>query len=287
MSKKNIQQFLNQIKFYSEETKLTSIKEYLSNIPDRDLRSITETILLHSTVHQEETHYVVLIHGIRTHAEWQERLAERLNHVENVKAFPIGYGYFDVFKFWCPLWTRKAPVERILREIRTLKTQDPNARISIVAHSFGTYIVSKILANETDIKIHRLQLCGSIISPKYRWDQVISRITGNTVNDAGTKDIWPIMASALSWGYGASGVFGFKTVNVKDRYHDCGHSDFFSDNHMTKYWVPLIIDGQVVKSEWTSSRPSPGIIINFLNWFPFKTAILVGIIYNFVILKFL
>jgi hypothetical protein len=165
-----------------------------------------------------------------------------------------------------------------LRELRTLRTKYPNADISIVAHSFGTYIVSQILSEETDIQIHRLQLCGSIISLKYRWDKVVSRITGKVVNDAGTSDYWPVMASLLSWGYGASGVFGFKTISVKDRYHDCGHSDFFSDEHMSKYWVPLLVDGQVVLSDWTSTRPSPGILINLLNWFPFKSAVGVSLL---------
>jgi len=99
------------------------------------------------------------------------------------------------------------------------------------------------------------------------------------INDAGTSDYWPVLASLLSWGYGASGAFGFKTICVKDRFHDCGHSDFFSDEHMQKYWVPFLVDGQVVTSDWTLSRPTPSKIISFLNWLPLKSFIAIGLLY--------
>jgi hypothetical protein len=261
---------------------LEQVRRNLEQISDPDQRVLAETMFLLGqalpNVPSKEN-VVILIHGIKTHAVWQERLAQKLITEAGIEVFPIGYGFLDALSFWCPFFTRKEPINRVLREFRAIRRTYPNANISVVAHSFGTYIMSEILNEETDVEIHRLQLCGSIISLKYRWDKVVSRITGKlVVNDAGTKDYWPVMASLMSWGYGPSGVFGFKTTSVKDRYHDCGHSDFFSDEHMTKYWIPLLLDGQVVLSDWTHSRPSPGIWISFLNWFPLKSLLGLSIV---------
>ena len=199
MSNSTLEQVQYQLANSPAEQHLSIIKNHIQQITDPEKRAIAENMFLlgQTLPHtQYKQNIVVLIHGIRTHAEWQERLAQKLVIEANIEAFPIGYGYFDAFKFWCPFFTRKEPVNRVLREIRTLRTKYPNANISTVAHSFGTYIVSQILSDETDIQVHRLQLCGSIISLKYRWDKVISRITGNTVNDAGTRDIWPVMAQS-------------------------------------------------------------------------------------------
>ncbi len=285
MSFSQLNSFKDSLKNLPPEKQLSATQDFINQIKDPEERYIAETMFfIGQTISSSEQkqHIVVLIHGIRTHAEWQERLAEKLKNEAGIEAFPIGYGYFDVFKFWFPFFTREEPVVRVLREIRTLRSKNPNADISIVAHSFGTYIISRILSNETDVEIHRLQLCGSIISLKYRWDQVDSRISGKAVNDAGTQDIWPVMASLLSWGYGASGAFGFKTVSIKDRFHNCGHSDFFTDEHMRKYWIPLLIDGQIVSSEWSSLRTSRGLFINFLSWLPFKSLLGLYLIYRFV-----
>lgn len=290
MSFSQLNNFKDSLKNLPPEKQLSATQDFISQIKDPEERYIAETMFLIGqtiNISDQKQHIVVLIHGIRTHAEWQERLAEKLKNEAGIDAYPIGYGYFDVFKFWFPIFTREEPVARVLREIRTLRSKNPNADISIVAHSFGTYIISRILSNETDVKIHRLQLCGSIISLKYRWDKVVSRISGKAVNDAGTQDIWPVLASLLSWGYGASGAFGFKTVSVKDRYHNCGHSDFFTDEHMSKYWIPLLVDGQIVTSEWSSLRTPRGLIINLLSWLPFKSLLGLYLIYIFVFPKFL
>ena len=39
----------------------------------------------------------------------------------------------------------------------------PHAKLSIIAHSFGTYIIGQILKRGFDLHIHRLILCGSVL----------------------------------------------------------------------------------------------------------------------------
>ncbi|MYM85726.1 hypothetical protein GTP91_00875 [Rugamonas sp. FT82W] len=286
----NTKELLEKLELIPEENRLNFVKSEIRKIGDPREREIAETCVLAgmSLAKSAPEKIVVLIHGIRTHAEWQERLAEQLNNVNNIRVYPVGYGYLDVLRFWCPLWTRREPIDKILRELRAIRTNHKNSEISVVAHSFGTYIISQILADATDVELQRLQLCGSIIHTKYRWDKVKYRIKGIVVNDVGTKDIWPVLASLITWGYGVSGTFGFKTSFVSDRYHNCEHSDFFDNAHMRKYWIPLIVDGQNVKSEWTGSRPSPGKLVTILNIIPLKTLVFsTAIIYGLLRINFL
>lgn len=210
---------------------------------------------------------VALVHGIRTTAEWQERVRSSLLEETGVVVSPIGYGFLDLIRFIGPF--RKKPIERVLSELRDLKRLHPDKDLVLIAHSFGTYIVSKILKNAPDIRISRLLLCGSIIPIDFRWDQIPHEFTQQTlINEVGTKDYWPVVARVASWGYGCSGSFGFKTARVWDRFFAYGHSDFFSDDHFKSFWRPFVLKGQIVNSPWDGHRPTPPWLIAFLGGVP-------------------
>jgi len=210
---------------------------------------------------------VALIHGIRTTAGWQEKARTTLEVEGKAIVVPVGYGYQDVIRFLGP-WRKKA-IARVEHELRDLQRLHPNSELVVMAHSFGTYIVSKILRQAPDIRIKRLLLCGSIIPTAYRWDQLPHEFTNqNCVNEVGTRDFWPVFARVASLGYGGSGSFGFKTARVWDRFFDYGHSDFFTDEHLDKFWRPFILTGQVVASPWDSERPTPSWLLSVLGGMP-------------------
>lgn len=250
---------------------LAELKTLLQGV-DLETRELMETAYLlgAKAAEKPKQEIIVLVHGIRTHAEWQERLRDILER-RSIKSVPIGYGFFDVLRFLCPIGTRGGPQNRLERELRSIKSEHPNADISVVAHSFGTYLIAKILDDATDISLHRLVLCGSIIREAFRWDKVRSRVR-LVVNDVGCRDIWPILAKQVSIGYGTSGVFGFKTAYVHDRFHACGHSDFFQDSYMEKYWLPFLEDGQIVGSSEDRKRKSSW-TLSFMAWLPVKPII--------------
>ena len=58
---------------------------------------------------------VLLIHGIRTQAEWQGWLSHLLENAGCV-VVPLKYGYFDAFSFLIPLLFRWIPI----REVRVV-----------------------------------------------------------------------------------------------------------------------------------------------------------------------
>lgn len=200
-------------------------------------------------------HVVLLIHGIRTQGEWQQRAAATLEEEPTIRVRPTRYEFFDVVRFLLPFDAlRRYPVTRVTTLIRDELTKHPD-QISIVAHSFGTYIVSQMLLNEPDLDFHRIILCGSIIPDGFPWEKFRHRLSPQAsadwqvVNDCGLNDPWPVLAQSITWGYGASGRFGFGHGRVKDRYHAVGHSGFFDESFVRRYWLPYLVSGDVVEGQ--------------------------------------
>lgn len=212
------------------------------------------------------SHAVFMIHGIRTEAAWFDSVSGLLR-ARDPRLEPVagGYGFFDTFSFLLPVGPlRRRAVRRVKAKLDTLRQEQRIRQISVVAHSFGTYILGELLREDATLKLHRVLLCGSILPQDFDWekhsDQVAPlprRSVHRVVNDCGWLDIWPVLANSVTWGYGQGGRFGFQTPRVVDRFHKLGHSDFFGDDFVERYWLPLLSRGIVVdgprernKSPW-------------------------------------
>ncbi|MEM5475815.1 hypothetical protein [Pacificibacter sp. AS14] len=193
---------------------------------------------------------VILIHGIRTHAEWQEKIPEWLDLGPETIVKPIGYGRFDLFRFLSPLRTRQKPIDILTREIDDLIARYPSHayRRVVIAHSFGTYAISKILEARPSIELDDLLLCGSIVPADYNWIQIRKQVKGTILNDCGRRDIWPVIARSVTWGYGATGTYGFNAGAVTNRFHSIGHSEFFSKRFVREFWRPFVQDSTIAPS---------------------------------------
>jgi hypothetical protein len=220
-------------------------------------------------------HIIILIHGIRTHAPWHGTAVEVLSP-HCTKVVPLKYGYHDLARFWFPWFTRARPIKLIEEEIRAIISDNPNAHISVVAHSFGTYIITKILRRSTDIKLFRLLLCGSVVPLKFPWRLLPNRPRGGMMNDVGTQDRLPILAEISTWGYGASGTFGFGTNFIDENFHDFGHSGFFTKPHISAYWVPFLFYGNYVVSSENSGKVEPGYGWDIARLFHLKYILIAG-----------
>jgi tetratricopeptide (TPR) repeat protein len=186
---------------------------------------------------------ILLIHGIRDEAEWGENIAPVLEQLAGVRVFPLKFGFFDTIAFWFPLPLRLVPILHVQRRIRHAHRLFPGAKLSVIAHSFGTYIIGTILRKNPDIVLERLILCGAVLSRGYRWDKYSHQVATEVINDCGLRDHWPVCAEALTVGYGASGTFGFGWPGVNNRFHDFGHGGFFEDGFVEKFWLPWFKDG--------------------------------------------
>lgn len=240
---------------------LQELQRQLESFKDPKERAIAEDAFFNARAFSEPSskQIVVLLHGMNTNAEWQEALAEPIRNETNIEPLVVGYGNFHPVKFWIPLIFRRGRIERVKRDLLGIRKRNPDAQISIVAHSFGTYVLANILRQTPELKFHRVILCGAIVSSDYDWSSVAERVSIPVVNDIGRFDIWPSMAKSWSWGYGDSGCVGFKHSVVRDRHFEYRHSDFMSVQHMRDYWLPYLVDGRVVSSPYTLRRTSMGL----------------------------
>jgi O-acetyl-ADP-ribose deacetylase (regulator of RNase III)/pimeloyl-ACP methyl ester carboxylesterase len=221
-------------------------------------------------------HAVALIHGIMTEANWFDRV-DKLLRTNDHQLYPIpcGFGTFDVVRFLTPgKLTKRAVIRKVERELLRLCKDESFKYVSVVAHSFGTYILSQILRKHSDIKLHRVILCGAVLPQHYNWEQHRDQInvfnssthrTYRVMNDCGWKDNWPVFAKFMTWGYGMAGRTGFQSPASLDRYHNAGHSDFFSNDFVSRFWLPFLANGEV--REVKEERPTGKFFVVLLNAF--------------------
>lgn len=223
-----------------EHERLPFMKGWLARMGNSSLRQAVEDIYLTFRPDGERRHVVVLLHGIRTEATWQEPLAAALETVPGVVTRPLRYGAFSVFGFWFPFFFRTWQIHHVQRQLRTIISEEKGARLSIIAHSFGTFVISHILFDQPDIRLYRLILCGSIVPRRFRWDRVSDQIRCSPiVNECGVRDPLPILARVSTIGFGASGTYGFEQSTPLNRFHNLRHSDFLKEEFYKAHWVPL------------------------------------------------
>jgi hypothetical protein len=235
-----------------EHDRLGYIKGALLAIEDEVLRHGLEDLLITFSGADDirRHHIVVLVHGIATRALWFEPLAELLNQIPNVSTKRLYYGYFDVIRFLIP-FLRKGPIDRLRTQLALISRDNERANVSVIAHSFGTYAVTKILADDAAIRLFRLVLCGSVVDRRFAWHKMAGLVEKQPIiNECGELDIWPLLAASSTWGYGASGTYGFEHQATMDRFHRLSHSGFFSPHFFESYWIPL----------WANADASPQII---------------------------
>jgi hypothetical protein len=190
-------------------------------------------------------HLVVLIHGIRTEAEWEEPIATVLRQGGLIPV-PVRYGALATLNFLLPIPTlRRRGIQKLDITLKDIRVQHPTSPVSIVAHSFGTYCLAHLLRRDFTTRLHRVVLVGSTVNRRFPWHEFANRYDA-IVNDCGSKDVWPVLAESCTWGYGASGTLGFGSFRVTDRFFSLGHSELLTAEFAEKYWLPFLRDGLIV-----------------------------------------
>src|SRR5262249_28853945 len=126
-------------------------------------------------------HLVVLVHGINTRALWMGFVKPALENAGFAVA-ATSYGKLGVVRFLSPFrWLRRRGVERVVRDVNLALTvhrrnvgEDPE-QLSVISHSFGTYVITRILMDHPEFKWHRIIFCGSVVREDFRIDRVIER----------------------------------------------------------------------------------------------------------------
>jgi hypothetical protein len=203
-----------------------------------------------------EESVVILVHGIRDFALWQNEIRSALNKAGFI-AEPVNYGRFNLIQFLTPIpYFRSWAVKQVWEDIRILKSTYPGVKLSFIAHSFGTYIISYLIRENFDLNANRIIFCGSVVSYGFRFQDFQDRFTRPILNEVGTRDVWPAIAESVTWGYGSAGTYGFRRPLVRDRWHNgAGHGFFLTSNFCTKFWVPFLKNGTLVEGAEHPERP--------------------------------
>jgi hypothetical protein len=202
---------------------------------------------------------VFVIHGIRDEGPWMEMIREVIGS-SSVTVQPIDFDDFDALRFLLGCKVNaiiEMAAQKMRHAISHLRNKHRDLRLMAIGHSFGTYVLLKVLDNHPDIELERMIFCGSVAPRKFRYDKL--KNAPQMVNDCGARDIWPIVAESFGWkDYGAAGVWGIRVANVHDRYHDCGHSDYLEKDFAEEFWKPFIVSGAIPGSVYeTARRPAP------------------------------
>lgn len=238
---------LVQIKLYSAV--LTHFSpEHTSN----DLEIVKVAYLGRRWSKQQTTKGILIpIHGIRTYAEeWLPRLCLSAS-TSGWAVAPYVYGYREV-SVLCNETQKVEIVEGFrnwLIEVRRLY----KGPISIVAHSFGTYIVGRYLSRANDISemFDGVILCGSILNTDFDWRTFIDQgIVGQVLNTVSASDEWvkylpdggiPLLAKDDL--FGAAGREGFSCKHPLLREINSSlltHNNAFRDDVVMAQWLPFL-----------------------------------------------
>jgi TIR domain len=226
----------------------------------------------------EQAKVIFPLHGIRTRGEWVTTASDTLSEstAENIgwkcRLDGWNYGRFNLFQFLTP-WSRSAKVEwfRAQYESEMADRELPvdekaNLYPSVVAHSFGTYILGNALLKYKDIKFNKIILVGSILPRDFPWEALTKRGQVRAVrNEYGVDDIWTVFSSWIVRGTGASGTKGFTPLCFPDsdpRFEQeeylYKHSDYFVKRHIRTSWRPFLENrtpSQLLAPELEIKRP--------------------------------
>jgi hypothetical protein len=165
--------------------------------------------------------------------------------------FAVGqtsFGHFSVPRFLSPFRSARArAMDRVVVDIRTAReahkidTGRYPEKMSVISHSFGTYVIANILLEVPDLEWDRVIFCGSVVREDFPLQQVLRRFRHPLLNEIGTKDYLPALAESAGWGYGSVGSTGFNRPPVETRwYKGFKHSDFLTAKFCSDFWVPFL-----------------------------------------------
>lgn len=209
-----------------------------------ELRDALKPLIQHAL--PAERRVVIALHGIRTRAVWQRSFSEIAGrHGMSAHVDRWNFGYFSIFRLVTP-WSRLAKVRwfRQAYQMEFGEITEPGGRLpSVVAHSFGSYILGYALLRYPYLRFDKVLLCGSILPPDFPWAQLIDRGQVQAVrNEYGSQDPWTRMVGWFVEDAGPAGMRGFDDAHprLEQERFSFAHSEYFERGHMTSRWVPFL-----------------------------------------------
>lgn len=190
---------------------------------------------------------LVTIHGVMSHAPWNAHLA-RLASSQGWVVAPYVYGYQSPLILVCK--SRRGRIVDDFREWLHRVATEEDLPISVVAHSFGTYIAARYLLgfDQPPHGFNGLILTGSILSRDLDWDLHAEGRIGRILHERAPSDSWVSQMSKLSGMIGDpllgdSGVTGFRKRSsiVQQRKAELfSHTNVIAPDVISGRWLPFL-----------------------------------------------
>lgn len=166
------------------------------------------------------TDVVFVIHGIRDLGYWTEKIGLRIarqaigSSGRRIALETSTYGYFSLLSFLRP-GARQQKVEWLMDRVTEAKSRFPNASLSYVGHSHGTYLIRKAMRDYPAVCFKHVVLAGSVLRTDENWGALLAagRVT-KVLNFTASADwvvaFFPNAMQRLSWqDVGGAGHYGF------------------------------------------------------------------------------
>lgn len=192
---------------------------------------------------------LVTVHGILSNAEWNFDLAPIASSQGWVIA-PFSYGWTSPHVL---LWPRRR--RQILEKFRSwiyeIQERHPKLPISVIAHSFGTYLIGAYLegfrSSASPVTFNSLIFTGSILREDFDWD-AHEKSVGIVRNETGLDDWWVAKMPKFSYPgkdklFGQSGVAGFRgksKILEQAETEVLGHNNSIQRDIIIPRWMPFL-----------------------------------------------
>lgn len=197
----------------------------------------SDTVSNAHEVGQSHNHVVFIMHGIRDMGLWTSRISETVELVaqrlgQSVIPITAGYGYFPMLRFLF-LGARQVNVRWFMDRYTEAIARYPNANVSFIGHSNGTYLLASAFKKYHACKIHHVAFAGSVVPKNYPWDSLIQQGRVQAIrNDIASADwvvgIFPGLFELLKLSdIGTAGHNGFQDDAPKDSSFD----QYFRGDH--------------------------------------------------------
>jgi pimeloyl-ACP methyl ester carboxylesterase len=185
---------------------------------------------------------VISLHGIKTRGVWQKDLAPELA-LGGFVPYVLDYGNVGAMQLMLE-GSQDRKVDWLVAQYDRIRAESRCERPSVIAHSFGTLQVARLLEKYDHVVFDKLILAASIVRTDYPWSHMLDAMRVNwVVNDYGGKDIWPKVAGMFVPNAGRSGTERFQKDHralhqVAHPHH--GHSSYFAQGNFRRNWVPTL-----------------------------------------------
>lgn len=203
---------------------------------------------------------LVTIHGLNTTAAWNSDVMPIFSSRGWIVA-PFNYG-FQTPEILMNKNKRTEVLNKFrdwIYDIHSTYAESGNTSISVIAHSFGTYIIGAYLSgfNESPIPVtfDTIILTGSILTENYDWESCEEIKVGRVRNEIAQNDQWvkwmPEKTTFLGGDklFGKSGVNGFKSESrILTQYKNdiFDHNNVIKKDVINQMWLPYLQSNKAI-----------------------------------------